>query len=242
MLRTIWFYVGIILSLIFSLFGLIKIKYYEAKKRQEDRTIAIYKLTSKWAKFVMWLSGAKLTVHGLENLPKNETVLFVGNHQSNFDIPIVMSSIPEPRGFIAKKELENWPIISMWMKYINCVFMDRSNMRKSAEAIVTGIQTLKSGYSMVVFPEGTRSKGKKVEEFKAGSFKLALKSKVKIVPITIDGSYKLLEANGKKIKSSDVNFYIHKPIDITKLSKEEISELNTTVRNIVVSKLPKDLR
>lgn len=242
MLRTIWFYFGIIFSLILSLFGLIKIKYYEAKGRDKDRTYAIYNITSKWAKMVMWFSGSKLNVQGVENIPKDEAVLFVGNHQSNFDIPIVMSSIPEPRGFIAKKELENWPIISMWMKYINCVFMDRSNMRKSAEAIVTGIQTLKSGYSMVVFPEGTRSKGKPVSEFKAGSFKLALKSKVKIVPITIDGSYKLLEANGGKIKSTDINFYIHKPIDTKNLSKEEISNLHTIVRDIVVSKLPEDLR
>lgn len=240
MLRTILFYPGIILSLIIAPLALIKIKYLEHKGKDKERTEAIFKITSFWAKYVMWLSGAKVKVFGEENIPKDEAVLFVGNHQSNFDIPLIMSSIKVPKGFIAKKELEKWPGISMWMKYIRCVFMDRSNIRKSAEAIVQGIQTLKSGYSMVIFPEGTRSKGKPVAEFKAGSFKLALKSKVKIIPFTINGSYKLLEANGGKIKSCPVEIYIHKPIDTTKLSKEEISELHTTVRNIVVSDLPKE--
>ena len=240
MLRTILFYPGIILSLIIAPLALIKIKYLEHKGKDKERTEAIFKITSFWAKYVMWLSGAKVKVFGEENIPKDEAVLFVGNHQSNFDIPLIMSSIKVPKGFIAKKELEKWPGISMWMKYIRCVFMDRSNIRKSAEAIVQGIQTLKSGYSMVIFPEGTRSKGKPVAEFKAGSFKLALKSKVKIIPFTINGSYKLLEANGGKIKACPVEIYIHKPIDTTKLSKEEISELHTTVRNIVVSDIPKE--
>lgn len=240
MLRSILFYPGVILSLIISPIGLIKIKYLEIKGKDKERTAAIYKITHAWAKYVMWLSGARLKVYGKENVPKDEAVLFVSNHQSNFDIPLIMSTIDVPKGFIAKKELEKWPIISMWMRYINCVFMDRGNIRKSAEAIVQGIQILKSGYSMVIFPEGTRSKGKPVAEFKAGSFKLALKSKVKIVPVTINGSYKLLDANGGKIKSSDVEVYIHEPIDVTKLSKEEIAELHNKVRDVIVSKLPKE--
>ena len=120
--------------------------------------------------------------------------------------------------------------------------MDRDNIRKSAEAIVKGIQILKAGHSMVIFPEGTRSKGGPVKEFKAGSFKLALKSKVKIIPVTIDGSYKLLDANGGKIKAADVAVTLHEPIDVTTLSKEEIADLHNTVRDIVVSDLPENQR
>lgn len=242
MFRTILFYPGIIISLIVSYLCLIWVKFLELRGKDKERTQAIFKITSTWAKFVMWLSGAKVKVYGTENIPKDEAVLFVGNHQSNFDIPLLLSSIDVPRGFITKKELEKWPIISMWMRYINCIFMDRSNIRKSAEAIVQGIQILKKGYSMVIFPEGTRSKGKKVAEFKAGSFKLALKSKVKIIPVTINGSYKLLEANGGKIRPADVEVYFHKPIDVTNLSKEEIAELHNDVRNIIVSDLPESQR
>lgn len=240
MLRSILFYPGVVLSLIISPIALIWVKYLEIRGKDKERTNAIFKITHSWAKYVMWLSGAKVNVHGRENIIKDEAVLFVSNHQSFFDIPLIMSTIDVPQGFIAKKELEKWPIVSMWMKYIHCVFMDRENIRKSAEAIVQGIQILKSGYSMFIFPEGTRSKGQPAASFKAGSFKLALKSKVKVIPVTINGSYKILDANGGKIKASNVEVYIHEPIDVTELSKEEISELHNTVRDIIVSDLPKD--
>ena len=232
-MRSFIFYPGIILDLIITNLYRIKINSLTKKGDLEKREAYIHKITTRWAKFVMKLSGAKITVIGEENLPKDQTVLFVANHQSNFDIPLLMSSINIPKGFIAKKELEKWPMISTWMRYINCIFMDRSNLRKSAEAIVEGTKLLKSGYSMVIFPEGTRSKGGPVGEFKAGSFKLATKSKRQIVPVTIDGTYKLLEANKNWIKKADVKLIIHPPIDTTSLSKEETDNLHNTVRSII---------
>lgn len=237
MIRTILFYPAVVLSLVVSLVALIKIKYLEAKGKVEERTVFIHKVTRNWARFVMKASGAKITVKGLENIPKNQTVLFMANHQSFFDIPLLMSTIDVPKGFIAKKELEKWPGISMWMRYIRCIFMDRSNLRKSSEAIVDGINILKSGYSMVIFPEGTRSKGGETHEFKAGSFKLALKPKVPIIPITINGTYKLLERNGNKIKADTVEVIIHPAIDTKSLTKEEISDLPEKVESIIISPL-----
>lgn len=209
-MRSFIFYPGIILALIITNLYRIKINILTKKGDSKKREAYIHKVTTQWAKFVMKLSGAKITVIGEENIPKDQTVLFIANHQSNFDIPLIMSSIDVPKGFIAKKELEKWPMISTWMKYINCIFMDRSNLRKSAEAIVEGAKLLKNGYSMVIFPEGTRSKGGPVEDFKAGSFKLATKSKCPIVPVTIDGTYKLLEANKNWIKADNVRTY-HTP-------------------------------
>jgi 1-acyl-sn-glycerol-3-phosphate acyltransferase len=202
------------------------------KKRKEY----IHAVSSKWAKIVIKISGARINIIGLENLPKDETVLFVSNHQSNFDIPLLLSTIDVPKGFIAKKELENWPIISSWAKYINCIFMDRDNLRKSAASIIEGINLLKSGYSMVIFPEGTRSKGQPVDEFKGGSFKLATKSKCLIVPLTINGTYKLLEANHNLIKGANIELIIHTPIDVTKLGKEDLENLPETVHSIISNK------
>ena len=161
----------------------------------------------------------------------------MSNHQSFFDIPLLMSAIDVPKGFIAKKELESWPGISMWMKYIRCIFMDRENIRKSAESIVEGINTLKSGYSMVIFPEGTRSKGGPTHEFKSGSFKLATKSKVPIVPVTINGTYKLLEKNNYKIKAAEIEVIIHPIVDVKNLSKEELTALPQTIENTILSDL-----
>lgn len=236
MLRSLLFYPGLAISLIFASLHTFRINYLLRKGRNEERILLIHKITHRWAGFIMKLSGCKINVSGLENIPKDQTVLFVSNHQSNFDIPLLMSSIDVPKGFIAKKELAKWPGVSTWMKYMQCTFMDRDNVRKSAESIVEGINILKSGYSMVIFPEGTRSKGGEPHEFKAGSFKLALKSKVPIVPITIDGSYKALEANNNRIKASTINITVHPSIDVTALSKEEIAELPNRVENIVLGK------
>ncbi|OOM76936.1 lysophospholipid acyltransferase family protein [Clostridium sp. BL-8] len=236
MLRTIFFYPCLIISLIFASIHRIKIKSLTNKGDLQKRKEYIHKVTHSWGKFVIRVSGAKVNVIGSENLPKDKTVLFVSNHQSNFDIPLLLSTIDIPKGFIAKKELESWPFISTWMKYINCIFMDRNNLRKSAEAIVDGIKLLKSGYSMVIFPEGTRSKGKPVNEFKGGSFKLATKSKCPIVPLTINGTYKLLEANNNKIKGAEIELVIHPPIETSSLSKEELENLPEYVHSIISSK------
>ena len=237
MFMTLLFYPIVVLSVIIVSLNLIKVNYLQRKGRLEERTMFIQKITHSWANFIMRISCAKVTVTGLENIPKDTTVLFVSNHQSYFDIPLLISAIDIPKGFIAKKELAKWIGIRIWMKYIRCTFLDRDNMRKSAEAIVEGINTLKSGYSMVIFPEGTRSKGGEPRDFKAGSFKLATKSKVPIVPVTIDGTYKLLEASDGKMKASSVKVIIHPSIDVTALTKEELNELPNMVRDIVLNSL-----
>lgn len=236
MLRTLFFYPAIILSLIFTSLLETKVKLLTKRGDFKKRDQYIHKVVTAWGKFVIRLSGAKVNVIGLENLPKNETVVFVSNHQSNFDIPLLLSSIDVPKGFIAKKELETWPVISSWMKLTNCVFMDRVNLRKSAQAIVEGVKILKSGHSMVIFPEGTRSKGKPVSEFKGGSFKLATKSKCPIVPLTINGTYKLLEANNNLIKGADVELIIHAPIYTNNLNEDELENLPEKVYSIISSK------
>lgn len=242
MLRTIIFYPCVVMTLVLSFIPSFRYRFVDSKPSNKKFNLSVYRISSAWARLMMRLSGARITVTGEEYLKEGEAYLFVSNHQSNFDIPLLLSAIRCPKGFIAKKELGNIPILTFWMKKIHCVFMDRDNIRKSAEAIVKGIQILKAGHSMVIFPEGTRSKGGPVKEFKAGSFKLALKSKVKIIPVTIDGSYKLLDANGGKIKAADVAVTLHEPIDVTTLSKEEIADLHNTVRDIVVSDLPENQR
>lgn len=235
MIRTVFFYLCMLISLLVASVFRIKIKILTNKGDIEKRKEFIHKVTYIWSNFIMKVSGAKVNIVGLDNIPKDKTILFISNHQSNFDIPLLLSSIDIPKGFIAKKELANWPFISTWMKYMNCIFMDRDNLRKSAESIVEGINLLKSGYSMIIFPEGTRSKGKPVDEFKGGSFKLATKSKCPIVPLTINGTYKLLEANNNMVKGAHVELVIHPPIDTTTLSKEELEALPETVHSIINS-------
>lgn len=161
----------------------------------------------------------------------------MSNHQSNFDIPLLMVYVDKFKGFVAKTELKKVPILRDWMEEINCVFMDRNDLRQSVKTIIEGIKLIKAGNSLVIFPEGTRSKGGPMGEFKAGSFKLATKPKVPIVPITINGSAKLMEQNGNKIKAATVEIYIHPMIETADLTKEEMDKLPDKVKVVIGSKL-----
>ena len=197
--------------------------------------------TSNWAKNRIKDSGANINVFGTENIPKDENVVFISNHQGDFDIAIFMALIPKEKGFVAKIELTKIPILRTWMKYLGCVFMDRKDLKQSLKTINEAIKFIKDGHSMVIFPEGTRSKSDKIGDFKAGSFKLATKTNCPIVPVTIDGSYKIKEKNNGIIKPAEVNVYIHKPIYTLNLSQEEKENLPNKVKEIIESKLPKTI-
>lgn len=237
MFRTIIWYTNFALSLIAKVPQMFKVNSLEKNGKTAESISYIDKVTSKWAKSHVKLSGAKVAVFGEENIPKDVPVVFISNHQSNFDIALFMSYIDKPKGYIAKIEMKKIPILRTWMGYMNCVFMDRSNIRKSAEAIVEGVNIIKGGYSLVIFPEGTRSKSNVIGEFKAGSFKLATKSKAPIIPVTIKDSYKLMEDNGNKIKPANVEIHIHPAIETKNLTKEEMEALPEKVKSIIGSKL-----
>ncbi len=240
MIRTILFFTWLTLSLVISIPFSLRVNYLVKKNRTDESDTLVHKCTHFWAKSILKVCGVKVNVHGLENLPQDKNVLFIGNHQGNFDIPIYLATMPRLIGFVAKIETEKMPLISTWMKHMHCVFMDRSTVRKSSEAIIFGIKNLKAGKNMVIFPEGTRSRGNEMGEFKTGSFRLATKSNCPIVPVTMDGSYKAMEANKHNfIKSSVVNLYIHPVIDTSSLTKEELNELPEKIYKIIDSKISK---
>ena len=237
MFRTIKWYAKLIGSLAINNPKLKKADKLLEEGRKEEYEDFVTKKVSDWAMDRMNDSGAKVNVYGIENLPEDKNFLFVSNHQSNFDILLLLAYLPVPKAFVAKVELEKLPFINQWMKRIHCLFMDRNDIKQSAQIIIEGIKQLKSGINMVIFPEGTRSKTGKLGEFKGGSFKLATKSKCPIVPLTIDGTRNIMEANNYRIKPVTVNLYIHPPIDVTTLSKEEIAKLPETVRETIENDL-----
>jgi len=237
LLRTIVWYSNFVISTICKIPQIYKVKSLVKAGKLDEVEAYVYKITSRWAMSQVKISGAKVKVFGEENIPKDIPVLFVSNHQSNFDIALFMSYINKPKGYISKFEMKKIPVLSTWMEYMHCVFMERANIRKAAQAINEGIKILKSGYSLVIFPEGTRSKSDNMNEFKAGGLKLATKSKVPVVPVTIKGSYKLMEANNSKIKPAEVEMYIHPMIETWSLTREEETTLSERVKAIIGSKL-----
>lgn len=231
MIRTIIFFIVLGLSLIISLipalfhfiFGALRLK-----KLQRSHMLGV---TNAWAKLMTIATGNPVKVVDIDKVPQGP-VLFVANHQSYYDIPVFMACVPYPAPFVAKVELEKVPMLSFWMKQMGCLFMDRSNMRQSLKIILQGVENLKNGVSMVIFPEGTRSKGGVVGDFKPGSLKMAVKAGVPIVPVTLVNTYKVYEEHNK-VKSADVSMIYHDAIDTTTLTREEINQLHVTVRDII---------
>lgn len=222
MIRTlIWF----IYFWIYQLLALPKLKRADQLKAAGDLTALERLVTPEvqhWAGKLLSLAGVKVAIKGLENIPKDMPVLFVSNHQGNFDIPILLAHLPGAKGFVAKDSIEKMPLVSRWMKHMNCVFMDRENLRQSAAAINEGIRHIKAGTSMVIFPEGTRSLDGQLGEFKAGALKLGTKPAAPIVPIAIDGSIDIMPKGSYIIRPQTVNVTVFPPI-----MPSEYSELDT---------------
>jgi len=182
---------------------------------------------------------ANIHIMGQENIDKvSGSKIFVCNHLSNSD-GLILSKILKDRYdpyFIAGVKLSNDPVTSLGTKIVKTINIKPNSADK--EALTNIIKVVKEGDNIFIFPEGTRSKGDKLGDFKAGSFKLATKAKVAIIPVTISGSYKLMEQNGNKIKPADVELHIHPMIETKDLSKEELDGLPKKVKNIIESKLP----
>lgn len=236
-MRTIYFYASFGMFMIFALYLKLRIDYITRNKSAEEAQTYMDKWLIIWADFCLKKAGISLDVRGRENLPKG-TCVFVSNHQGYFDIPALIAASRRPTGYIAKKEMLDHKYISYWMKRIHCVFIDRDNAKESIKAINQGVEYLKSGFNMAIFPEGTRSKGGPVGEFKKGSMKLATKSGMTIVPVAINGTYKAREANKfNAIKPANVTVTICKPIILRELAKEEQSNLVEIVRETIVENM-----
>ena len=192
------------------------------------------KKVKKWGRFTCKIAGINLTVEGLENQP-DEPAVYIANHQSNFDIPVILSTLKARVSILAKPSLEKIPLFSSWMALLHCEFISRTDKRKTLKALMNCAKHIQDGYSLLIFPEGTRSRNGTVGKFKDGAFSIVGKTRVPIVPICIEGTYNVFEAHGrKKIKPSDVTLKYLKPILTVDLSKEEIASLSDEVRNLII--------
>ena len=203
----------------------------------EREKALINEVTHEWAKRILDKLDWTINAHGLENLPEDGPVCFISNHQGFADVLPFMYNVPFQVGYIAKAEIKKVPHFAKWIERVRGIYIDRGDARSSLRTINEGADYLKQGFSMVIFPEGTRSKeeGHPVGEFHPGSFKLATKAKVPLTPVTINGTYKLFEEPGsvQTHQSFDVTF--HEMIDVASMDRHELAELPEKVREIIAS-------
>ena len=196
----------------------------------------------QWAfRVIMFICGVKLTVIGEENVPKDVPVLYIGNHRSYFDIIITYSRCPRLTGYIAKDTMGKVPLLNIWMKRLYCLFLDRTDMKKGLKTILTGIDQIKAGISMCIFPEGTRNKTDDLMlPFKEGSFKIAEKSGCPIFPMASTNSADVLEAHMPRVKKAHVIVEYGKPIYPNELDKEQKKKIGAYCQDVIAEMLEKN--
>ncbi|WFB35111.1 lysophospholipid acyltransferase family protein [Kiritimatiellota bacterium B12222] len=190
-----------------------------------------------WGKLMCWLGGAKIVRRDKSGLSADEAVLFVSNHQGDFDIPIFLGYGGRNLGFVAKKELGKIPLISSWMGLIGCIFLDRDDRRKQVAQIKETIALLKQGQSMVIFPEGTRSRGPVMADFARGSLNIAEKAGVRIVPVSLKDSYTLKPKGSWGFPGGKAEMILHPAVDPASLDKETKAKLHEYIKAIIQSGL-----
>lgn len=190
----------------------------------------------KWAfRVCLWITGVTVTVRGEENVPKDTAVLYVGNHRSYFDILLTYVRVPRPTGYIAKKEMLRYPLLVNWMKNLHCLFLDRKDIKQGMKTILEGIESVKSGISICIFPEGTRNKvNDTFLPFHEGSFKIAEKSGCPVIPICINNSAAIFEDHLPRMKKAHVVIEYLKPVYIKDLPKEKRKFVGAHVQNIIM--------
>lgn len=193
-------------------------------------------------RFILWLTGARITVIGEENVPKDTPVLYIGNHRSFFDILLTYTRCPIRTGYVAKKEMEKIPLLSTWMKNLYCLFLDRDNMREGLKTILQAIDYVKNGISICIFPEGTRNNGEELSmlPFRDGALKIAEKTGCAIIPISMNNTADIFEAHFPRVKKVHVVIEYGKPIYPKELDKETRKHLGIYCHDLIQDTIKKN--
>ena len=193
-------------------------------------------------KFILWITGAKVTVIGEENVPKDQAVLYVANHRSYFDILLTYSRCPIRTGYVAKKEMEHYPLLSNWMRNLYCLFLDREDIKQGLKTILQAADYVKSGISVCIFPEGTRNKSEDpadLMEFHEGSLKIAEKSGCPVIPVAITGTDDVFERHIPWIRKSHVIIEYGEPIYLKELPLDKKKFPGAYTREIISEMIKK---
>ena len=223
------------------LFIYISILYLPIIAMKDERTgVKLARKKLRWlSRIVLKSLGVKLRViyknrKNINALEREKGIIFVCNHQSNLDIPVIVSALHIDVGFVAKKEMKSWPFFNIWMKRSKCVFLNRENPREGIKDIKEAVKVVKDGYPIVIFPEGERTLDGEILRFKKGSFKLATETNGIIVPLTLKGTFDIQKRGEWKMKRNQlVTIIVGDPIYVDSLSNDEIKELSTKVREVI---------
>lgn len=231
-MRTIIILILYVIIAILSL-PLYLVEFIVRKFNEKAAAAIAQKIVKVVFNLVMFVSGCKKTIIGLENIPRDTPVMYAANHRSFYDIVLAYATVPGQTAFISKMEIKKMPCVAQWMYFLNCQFMDRGNVKQNLNIILNSIALTKKGYSIYIAPEGTRNATDELLEFKEGSMKIATKGNIPIIPVCIHGTEEIFENRLPWIHSGPIRIEYGSPIYPDSLDKEQKKHIGAHVREIV---------
>lgn len=240
MLRYLLTLLFIFSFLLFSL-PYLGIEFILAKFNQEASDLRQLRVVQAVFKIILRICGTKVIVIGEENVPTDRPVLYIANHKSLFDVLITYIRCPRRTGYVSKDIIEKVPSLNLWMKRLYCLFLNRTDIKQGLKTILAGIENIKNGISMCIFPEGTRNKTEDlVLPFKEGSFKMAVKTGCPIVPMALTNTSAIFEDHFPIVKPTTVILEYGTPIYPNELDKETLKKIGAHCQEKVEEMLRKN--
>jgi 1-acyl-sn-glycerol-3-phosphate acyltransferase len=199
-------------------------------------TDTLYRVGIAGGRLALWLAGIRVEVHGAEKIPHGRPAIYLANHQSNCDPPVVITCLP-PVLVMAKKEFFKVPVLGRAITLRGFIPVDRKNREQAHEAVDRAVAAMKAGHSFMAYPEGTRSPDGRLRPFKKGVFVLAVKSGALVVPISVSGATKVMPKGQFVIRPSRVRVTFHDPIPAEDYTLETIRDLVERTRQAIIQGL-----
>ncbi len=193
-------------------------------------------IVRSWARSILKISGISVKVKGLEKLDPKQSYLFMSNHQSTFDIMTCLSVIPGTARFLAKQELFRIPVFAQGMRAVGMIPIDRGNSKKARQSLDKAIEEIKKGVSVIIFPEGTRTKDGNIQPFKKGGFVLAIKGGIPIAPMVLTGAMEIMQKKDLRLHKGSIQIEFLEPIPTENYKYEQRQQLIQDIRNSIVTR------
>lgn len=243
MIRLILVVIFLVIFLILSI-PVFLIEWLVGKINPHARDISSLRIVQTAFKVIAFLSGCHVTVIGEENVPENEAVLYIANHRSYFDVVLTYARSSGLTSFMAKQEIARIPLLSTWMRFLHCLFLDRKDLKQGLKTILAAIDLIKNGISVFIFPEGTRNtKADQTEllPFHEGSFKVATKTDCLIVPVALINTSQIFEDHIPFVRRTNVVMEYGKPFRPSELTKEQKKVIGSYTSSIIADMIKKNL-
>jgi 1-acyl-sn-glycerol-3-phosphate acyltransferase len=195
-----------------------------------------------WSWLILKTSGIRVRVEGLENVNPQTTAIFCVNHQSAMDIPVLFVHLPVQFRFVAKRSLFHLPFLGWHLRRSGHIAVDRGRPHEAVKSMEEAARKVREGRSVVLFPEGHRSRNGEMGPFKGGSFYLAILAGVPIVPITLNGTRDALKPETYHVRHARVEMVVHPPVPTEGLTTDDVESLSSRIRSQILSRFnqPRD--